>query len=218
MSRMTLQQMRDGVRRALGVDEDDEGFDDSGVDMYLNRSWWEISAMFKFKERESSTNFNTVDGTAAIDLDTTSVEAVQGVSIKDINSLQYSPLEEMTLRDYDTNFVDRTEAKGKPTHFIRRDDDIILWPTPNDEYVVRVWHLAILADIISSGVTIPHEWDEVIMLGGAWRGAVDLGDSTKKRLLKETQMELLGTKETVDVKEKVNRAFSGVQVYRPQYR
>lgn len=209
--------MRDGLRRVCGVDEDDEGFDNPGVDSLLNQSWWELTDTFKFKEKETSRTDNTVIGTNTIAVQA-DINGLQVVSIQDLNSDQHNNLNEITIRDFEEAYVDRTEARGKPTHYIRRGSNIILWPTPDDVYEITSYYWKTLADLVSGGPTIPQSWDEVIMWGGIWRGFAQLGDFNRKRGAKETQLELLSTKETDDVKEKTNRPYSGVQMIRPPYR
>lgn len=209
--------MRDKLRRALGVDEDDEGFDDDGVDLLLNTSLWFIADRFKFKIDEEEVTDNTVAGTNAIALQSDAA-GIQLVSIADLYSDQHTPLKVITLHDFETEYVDRSEARGKPTHYFRRGANIILWPTPDDVYEVTTYYKRTLSDLIAGGPLLPHAWDEIILAGGIWRGAAELGDSRKKRMWEETELKLMATIEPDEAKEKANQPNAGVTVYRPRYR
>lgn len=216
IGRFTQQNFRDKLRRICGVDITDDGFDNTGVDLLLNQSLWEIADMFKFREAETDYTNSSVIGTAAIAVQA-DLNGLQKVSIEDANSSQHTTLDEMSLQDYETDYVDSSTAQGKPTHFVRRGSNIILWPTPDAVYEIKSYYRKTVADMTSGGLVTPQAWDEVILFGGVWRGFVELGDFNRKREAKETQMELLSTKETNETKEKVNRPFAGLQMMRPPY-
>ncbi len=218
MGRFTQQNFRDKLRRITGTDINDSGFDDTGVDLLLNQSLWEIADMFKFREIEVNYVHSSVADTADITLQT-DLLGLQTVSIEDPISGQHTPLDEVSPRDYEADYVDNTintAATGKPTRYVRRGSTITLLPTPDDVYEIKVYYLKTLADM-TAGSLLPHSWDEVILYGGVWRGFVELGDFNRKAGAKQTQMELLGTKETTETKEKVNRPMAGLQMIRPSY-
>ena len=211
---LSLQVLRDELREHLGVDSTE--LDDTAADRLLNRSWWQVADDFDFKEKETSRTYNTVIGTlsyaAAAD-----VNGIQNVSIEDVDSKQHELLSPMTLLVYESGFVDNTNARGKPTNYIPRGSNIILYPTPDKVYEITEYYWKTLADLVSTGPTIPQAWHEIILMGTVQRGFIRLGDYNRANGARSLKVELLNTKESRETKEKADRPYAGLVVLRPRY-
>lgn len=211
---LSLAQLRTEVREHLGVDSVE--LIDADVDLLLNRSWWKVADDFDFREKETSRSYNTVAGTSTI-ASATDTEGLQGVSIEDTNSKQHTSLSPMTIGVYETEYADISSTRAKPTHYVRRGSNIILFPTPDAAYEITEYYLKTLADIASTGPTIPQSWHEIIMYGAVYRGFARIGDYNRSRAARTMQVELMSTQETVDTTEKVDRPTAGLQMIRPRY-
>lgn len=214
---LSLQNQRDKLRRATG--EDTTELDNTEADLVLNTSWWEIADIFKFREKQTSRTFVTVAGTVSYAVAADHL-ATQILSIKDVNSSAYSQLQPMSESEYENNFIDTTAARGKPTHYIRRGSNIILWPTPDVVYTVKETYDKTLADIASDpSVTVPQSWHEMIWIGGAFRRFLELGDTNKAFDYRKIQglPSLIETKEETQTKERGDVQFAAVQSLRPRY-
>lgn len=210
---LSLSTLRSELREHLGVD--DSELIDAEADLLLNRSWWEIADKFNFREKESSVTVATVADTREVPLPV-DAEALQFAAIEHPVNGQRFPLYPMDFEDYERSYS--VEVRSRPTHYVRRGSEIILYPTPGQAYSVTYHYWTTLADIASGGVTVPQAWHEIILYGAVWRGFARAGDWNRRTAAKATQVELVETMETVPTKEKENRQLSGVQVIRPGYR
>ncbi len=212
---LTLQQLRDDVRDHVGVDESE--YPDAKCDLDLNKSWWDVADSFDFKEKETVRTYNTVDGTNTYSIETDGVNGIQQVVITDPNSSQHTPLTHMSLIMYESDFVDTDAAKSKPTHYITRGYNVILWPTPDAVYEITEYYWKTLADIAAGGVEIPQSWHEIIMYGAVSRAFARFGDYNRNRAARGVQVELMSTKETTNTREKADMQNAGLVSYRPRY-
>lgn len=217
---LSLQNQRDKTRRALGLDENDTLGSNTEIDLLLNTSWWEIADVFKFREKQTSRTFNTVAGTITYAV-AADHNATQIIAIEDDDSDQHIALKPISETEYESLFVDTTAARGKPTHYFRRGANIHLYPTPDAVYEMTEYYDKTLSDLASSGdaVSIPQSWHELIWLGAAFRGFLELGDVNKAYAYRKLQglPSLVETKEEVPVKERQNTQYAAVQVLRPRY-
>ena len=208
-------QLRSELREHLGGIDNVELID-ADADVLLNRSWWEIADLFNFREKETTRTYPTVIGTAAY-ASASDLEGLQEVSIEDINSQARSLLSPMSELLYESDFVNNTTSRMKPTNYVRRGTGITLWPTPDKAYTITEYYWKTLADIAAGGVTIPQAWHELILYGAVYRGFARAGDYNRSRAAKTMQMELMSIKETQPTKEKIDRPHAGVRVLRPRY-
>jgi hypothetical protein len=96
MPGLNVVQMRTGIRKATGVEEDDADFTTDDIDLYINRALWEVDNKFPFKEKEKTVTFNLVVGVRNYDVPTP-FDAVQSISIMDRYSFQYTTLRYMVI-------------------------------------------------------------------------------------------------------------------------
>lgn len=215
---LSLATLRTEVLSELGIDSDD--LDASGsteLDLLINRSWWEIMDKFDFREKEASSTFDTVSGTSEYDIvaeiDPIIWDALQNVSINDPDSEQQTNLIAKTIQWYRANYNANTELYAMPTNYIRSNNNIILFQTPDDAYTITLDHLAILADVPSAGPQCPQSWHEVIMYGAVWRGHMKFRDYNSANAVKAHQISLIATSQTNSGKEdKMASKLYGVSV------
>ena len=215
---LTLAQQRAKLRRALGLDTNDELGTDTEIDLLLNTAWWEIADAFDFREKETSRTYNTVAGTIAYSA-AADLLGLQNISIEDPDSGQHTPLTEITIYDYETNYVDQISTRGKPTHYVRKGSQVLLYPTPDAIYEIKEDYWKTLADIAVGGVTIPQAWHAMIWMNAAFYGYMEAGDLNRavgyRKLVGLPSVS--DTKETTETKEKENRPYAALQMLRPKY-
>lgn len=213
---LSLQVLRDKLRKHLG-DLDTNDLSNADADLLINQSAWEVFDLFDFRDKAASTTITTISGTNTYTLPV-DLEGLQSVSIKDINSLDYMPLKQEEVLEYEENLSDRTDSQGEPDSYLRRGSSIILNPIPNDVWSLRVAYQRTLSDIAANGPTIPQPWHEVILYGAVWRGFLEFGDYNRGEAMKKVQATLINPKETTEQKEKYDYREAGLTVKRRPYR
>jgi heme oxygenase len=198
----------------LGADSTD--LPDADADLLLNTSWWDIADAFDFKEKEGTRTWNTVIGTLTY-ATAADENGIQQISIEDPDSKAHALLKPMTLLTYESGFVDRIDQRATPEYYIRRDEQILLYPTPDKVYEITEYYWKTLADIAGGGLLIPQAWHEIITYGAAFRGFAELGDFNRSNAARKMQVDLMQTKETITTREKVDRPYAQVQMLRPRY-
>lgn len=211
---LSLIELREDLRGALGQDEDD--LTDAAADRLLNRSWWAISSQVRFYEKDATHSFDTVIGTNNYSLPTDS-ETIQKVALLKSGETDWSPLTKINDWNAFTLTQNSTDT-DQPTHYSRRADNFILWPTPDEVYSVAVKYLKTLSDILSSGAEVPQEWHEVILWGAVSRGFMQRGDWNRSNLAQNQQALYLASLDTEEAKDQEDRVYSGVKVYKRSYR
>lgn len=202
--------MVDELRDTVGVDEDD--LPDSRAILFLNKSWWEILNKFPFREKEKVYEFTTTIGEKSYDVPTM-FEAIKDISIKNPDTYLYSTLTRMDPRVYDDTFVDNVDAYAYPTNYYREDDQIVIYPTPDLEYSMKVRYWITLADL-ESGETpeLPSVWDEIIQLGAEWRTWRFFRQYKSARDAKANQLALINSTVPVEAKEEGDSRLAGLSV------
>jgi hypothetical protein len=211
-----IQALRDELREHLGVDEDD--LPNASADLLINRSYSWLLNMFKFRSKEVSATFPTVNGTRNYDLPD-DVEAVRGVSIEDPNSMAHTPLDRMTTDDYESNYTDSTDLESTPTNYVREGSCIRLWPTPDTVYEITLKYDRLLSDLSDSNTApdVPPNWEEMILLGAVFRGYLRLGDNLRARELKQHVESLAVQAKPQEKKEEFDSHRAGLDVILPSY-
>ena len=111
---LSLQNLRDRLRKATGTDTDD--LTNADADLYLNMSWWELQDKVNFREREFISEFTISEGDRSITLsdEITSLNHVISGSIRAADEESYSPLDlrvRANLKGW-LSRVDRVEKKA----------------------------------------------------------------------------------------------------------
>lgn len=158
---LTLQNIRDLVRRACG-NLDSADMPDAEVDQYVNMAIWELEDQYPFKAKECFKETDTVAGQAKYNIPS-DLSAVMGVSLRDDNN-QWHRLDRMTEDWYWDNYDEDSGEESRPERYMRLDEVIYLYPTPDDVYRLGLLNWREIASLSTSGDTpeLPRNWHEII--------------------------------------------------------
>jgi hypothetical protein len=217
---LSQQALRDIILKGTGTDIGDWENGNTDLDLYLNRSWWQVMDEFDFREKESAPlTFQTVAGTREYDLSSVitpdEFESIQRVAIVDPETGQHTDLVLLSDFDYENLYVDDSiseDDQAKPTRYFRRGANIYLYQTPDDVYDIVVYCLITLADLASGSPPIPQSWHEIIGLGGLWRALIDLREFQNSDYIQNKQASLISGKTPVKAKEVTDSKMAGVEV------
>lgn len=177
------------------------------VDLYLNRSFWEIMSKFKFREKERLATFQTTIGERNYTVPAP-FEAIRNLSIamqdQDGTLHQHTPLGQILANTYEERYNEKVENRGFPSHYVREGCLIKLWPTPDAVYTITMRRWITIQDITTSNTypDVPQEWGEIIGLGGLWRAAIDFREFNLANFTKSHQVSLINTTPETETKEK----------------
>jgi hypothetical protein len=218
MPGLNVVQMRTGIRKATGVEEDDADFTTDDIDLYINRALWEVDNKFPFKEKEKTVTFNLVVGVRNYDVPTP-FDAVQSISIMDRYSFQYTTLRYMETFEYENSYVESVNAYGKPVGYTRESCFIRVWPTPDYTYKVSLKRLITIDDLSATNMNpdLPRVWHEVLQFGGSWRMLIDMGDVARANQIKNHQISIINSIVPTESKEEGRDKYAGVEVLRTGY-
>lgn len=209
----TLALLREDLRTTLGMDSTE--LDNTATDRLLNRSWWELQSAVRFSEGEGETTLTLVDGTAEYDMPTSDIMAIQSVVLQEIDADDYNRL----IRIDDWNmFAKRDDVDTDvPTHYSRRNDQLIFWPCPDEAYSVLIKYRKTLQDIQTTGPEIPQEWHELILWGAASRGFDLRGDVNRAQVFRNKQATSINFLKPQEIKETEDLRYSGFKPLRRKY-
>lgn len=209
---LTVAQMTTKTRKDTGIDISD--LSDAEILLNLNLSWWEVAGKIEFRELEQVTSFNTVNGTILYPAPSP-YEAIQSLSLEDPNSKQHTPLRFMDDLEYEQVFVNTSDARGMPTRYYRKNNNIGLWPTPDAVYTIIEDYLMPLADLVVSAPPVAQKWHESILFGGIYRAFLDVGDRNSASYFRTEQAKMINTTpETKAIEEKTSMKWAGLSVPR----
>jgi hypothetical protein len=213
---LSLQNIRDGILKATATDIEDWDNGNTDLDLYANQSWWDVSDQFDFREKETSIIFPTVGGQDAysipVIISPIIFDALQTISIEDPNDFSHSDLKLISLQDFENEFINTASEQAKPTHYYRRGNSLVLYPTPDTIYNITLYYMNILSDIPSQGPVIPQSWHEIIKYGAIWRALLDVQDYRKASDVRNIQIDLINSRTPVKAKELADTKFAGVDV------
>lgn len=208
---------RSELRDHLGLDTAD--LDAAGCDLLINRSYaWLLNA-FNFRTKEISVKFNATAGERNYDLPD-DFESLRGISVEDLIDGQHTPLDRMTSDYYESVYKESTgDEWAKPTHYLREDGCIKLWPTPDDAYVHVLKYDKLLSDLSDSNLTpeLPKNWEEFILLGAVYRGHLKFGDMIRADAIKKSLYSDVQAAKPVEKKEEIDSHRAALQAEIPSY-
>jgi hypothetical protein len=221
MPGLNLTQMRRGIRKATGVeDEDDPDLTNDEIDLYLNRALWEVDNKFPFKEKEKTVTFRAVVGIRNYDVPKP-FDAVKSLAIFDRYSGQSQTLRYMETFEYENLYIDdgTTNNYGKPIGYTRENCFVRLYPTPNYEYLISLKRLITIEDLSAThdSPDIPQVWHEVLQFGGLWRALIDFGDIGRANQIKNHQISIINSIVPTESKEEGRDKYAGLEVLRRGY-
>lgn len=207
---INLATLRSELRIALSVDDID--LPDPGADLLLNRTYWEIAEKFHIRETESATTFNTEEGIREYALPS-SFESLRISAIVDPISSQHAQLTNMSIKEYENLYNESEDNYAMPTRYFRGNESIILWPTPDDEYVVIIHYRFQLTDLADADPDplLPKSWQELLLYGATYRGFVRFNDYDKANAARALYFSTLGSMVPQESKEEWDTSRSGVQ-------
>lgn len=165
---LTISQMRSLVRRGLG-DLTTADMPDSEVDEYLSMALWELDNQYDFREKECIVEFDLVSGQRQYSL-TADVDALLGVSVRD--EQQWHRLDRMSEDWYTDEYNEDTEEQDLPEKYMRVEDVVLLYPTPDEAYRAQIFQLKELA----SETDLPRNWHEILVDEAIVKGLKYSGD------------------------------------------
>lgn len=183
---MQLSEMRTEVQSYLSNRGD---LSDSDTDEMLNRMYRQLAMSFRFYELDQTdTSITTSDGTASYNVPT---GARVIISIKITGDTEYI-LDPETIEWYEDQDT-TSDNKGVPEKFVRYGSNLLLWPTPDDSYSLRVRYRKLPAELSqdSDEPVYPEDWHEVIILLSTSRLAFRFGDEKKGQNLKNEALGLI---------------------------
>lgn len=211
---------RTELRTSLGLGLDgDNDLPDIDCDLLLNRSYaWLLNA-FKFRSKESTVVFPTIEGERNYELPD-DFESLRGVSILQSDTGQHTPLNRLTINTYETKYNESVEDRTFPTDYLREGNCIKLWPTPDAIYSITLKYDKLLDDLGNTVVStsIPKNWDEFILTGATYRGYIRLGDFPRAATLRKLLDVDIIKAQPVEKKEETDSHLSGLQAVIPEYR
>lgn len=207
------QTMRRKLLKAIGEDEDDTTLHADAI-LLLNQSYWQILDTYPFREKEKTVRFSTVAGTINYNMPEP-FEAVQSLSIEDLNSKQHSPLKKLDNEIYEERYINTDDARGKPEFYVREGCFAKFLPTPDDAYVIVLKYWTVLDDLNAddSRPGIPQSWHEIILYGGIWRGFLENGDHDRASSMRQHQQALINSAVPTEAKEERDTRFAGLQPF-----
>ena len=208
---MALSDLQDEVRELTGDDSTD--LPDAALNKLINRAYEKIRDVFPFRvEETTSVAVPTVDGTKSYGMPT-GYDHLVSIAIVDDNSKHFK-LERITRQYYETVFVDTTDNEAFPTNYFRENDQIILYPTPDNAYTLVITYNATLTDLSAAGDVpeIPAVWHEILAYGAGWRRFIQLSDYARANALKAHQNTLIADIKPVEAKEDVDFRMAHVEV------
>ncbi len=213
---IALSVLRTEIRLATGQDSDD--LPDSDADLLLNRTYWEILEKLHVKEVEASTTFATVIGQREYTLPP-SFESLRLSAAVDPDSDVHTPLDVISIRDYEAKYVDNSDSQAVPTRYFRASGSIVLWPTPDAVYTIVLHYRSQLDDLSDSNIEaqLPKSWQELLIYGATARAFFRLNDYDKGKPAMSVYTQALNSAVPVEAKEEIDRAYAGAQPIRSSY-
>ena len=210
--------MRAGIRKAMGMDTSDANLSDADLNLYLNRSLWEIDNKFPFKEKEKTVTFPLIEGVRNYSVPVP-YEAVKTIAVIGRYDQLSHPLRYMEVFEYNSLYDLSEFARGQPSGYTRENDFIRFYPTPDYAYTIVLKRLILLDDLSDTNTVpeIPRVWHEIIQFGGLWRAFIDFGDIARANHIKNHQVSLINSTVPVQAKEEGQDKFAGVEVLRSDY-
>lgn len=221
---LILSVLRSEVREHLGLGDETslsdsdrtENWKDADIDRLLNRSFWEISDKFPFRLKEGSITRTLTAGERTYAMPAP-YEALTMISIVDLVSGEHTPLDRMSMVDYESQYVDDEDAWGVPSKYVREADNYILWVTPDDVYPLVVKFLTPFDDLSDANDdpndSMPRVWHEIILYGAIARGFDRQKNPNMGTLFLNRQVRLINSTSPVEAKEEDDSRHAGLDVH-----
>jgi hypothetical protein len=214
---MTLQEIRDELRRAAGVNSTTHP--DSIIDPFIQRSYWELQDKVDFREKEAKLDFSLVVGTNVYSTTTlaSDFDNIIHLSILPQDSTAWVELDRKDFTYITDNRDDDTDARAQPEYYARFGSSIYFIPTPDYAYSVTMVYRKVLGDVGTSGPSIPTVWHEFVFLGALQRLYYTLGEFNRASAVRNERDSLIITTPTTSTKERMDSSRAGISILRQRY-
>ena len=215
--------MLDDLMKAIGVKVSAGNTEFTRVEglRCLNRAYWDLLDKFPFREKELTTEFDTVAGTRGYSVPA-SFEGLRQLSIYNEDNQKWGVLHRNSLYESEQNRpADDTDAdQSIPTSYFRESDQIHLLPVPDDVYTIKVSYWTTLDDLTDSAAVypdMPRNWHEIVYYGGVYRACLILRDFKGAANYKNQLRDCLIEATPVEAKEESDSRTSGLEVLGRDY-
>jgi len=200
---LSLGAYRSSVRAVLGNPPTDV-ISDEELDRDINAAYYEICRLFHHRRLKRDTTFDTVASTNeyALPADYFWMRVVKDDT--SILKLDHKSLSWIEARE------DGTE--GPPTAWTTEDQNLRLWPTPDDTYTIHEWYYARPSRLTSVDQedVLEEEWEEIIDRGSEARAFYRIGEYDRQIHAKNLQRSLINTiTETQDLESVLGTDIAG---------
>ena len=157
---MTLGQIRTAVRERA----DDPTFDTVKLDRWTNWVLDDIYSRYSFPFMQTSTTFDTVDGTSEYDLDVIAGDIDKVRLLTDTtNDVVLNYIDPIGLAEADPQ--DTTESK--PSRWTVYGNTLKLWPIPDSTYTIKMHYKKVPTSLVDTAEEpeIPERYMEAVVLG-----------------------------------------------------
>ena len=197
MGERTFTEMKDDLKLELG-NRDDDIVTSARLGAWINQAYIQLTCgkqIFGIKKRLYFPELevfdwskSTTDSVASISLPSNCLIIRHIKMASGGNNL---PLKRMTEKEY-WDYVKVPAGYTEPTHWVRYNNNILLYPTPDDTYSMRIAYRK-RPTLLSSGddlTEIGDEWDDVILQLAVVRSHLRIGEidkaNAKKPYLEES--------------------------------
>lgn len=210
MSFVDIEDLRRELLKVLGKDEDD--LDDDELDVYLNRSYWDLLNKYPFREKEAWMDMTFNSGIRLYNV-VSPFEALRNIFVIDPNSKKRTPLERKSIRVYEEEHSE--DDTGMPEIYLREGGKIKISPIPDQTYDGIMHYWTTLEDLSDDNniMPLPREWREIVLFGAEWRGWHDVGNDARRAIAQKLQMNMLNALVPVESKEEDDSFKAGVSIY-----
>ena len=210
---VSLDRMRYWVRKELTGNES-QAMGDDDIDELLNFSLWNIEAEFPFRTKERCVHVDTVDGQAEYDLSSIiRLDAITSIALIDDNGRRHK-LSRIT-RDWIDSNANFEADKGFPSRYLRENNKLTLYPTPNGVWKMALHFRQSVASLIEGEVVttgLPRNWDEIVISGAVWRGLKAQNRYEEMNIAMGVTGRLINMATPVEAKEERDSRFARIQV------
>lgn len=172
---MQLSVIRSTLRRQVGNPTTGQATDEF-LNFWINLAYNEIANKYRFKQNKPLYSFSTVAGTQAYDLpvDCQSLLRVRNTTVNYERKLT-------KIGDRRVAEIVDAETDATPTRYARYDNQLYLYPTPDQIYTMEIYYKASLADLAADDdvPVLPVNWHYGLILKAKMLYYVDQGEDAK---------------------------------------
>ena len=171
---LTLDRMVALLRKGLGG-LDDQDLPDTEAEELLNLSFWDVSDRFHFVEKECRVESVTVAGQREYAVPN-EVDSLISISLKEIDlepaaaddDSNWVKMERASWHKNDETRLDSADSQEFPRAYVRRDQTLVLMPTPDKAYPMQIMMFRTLQSLEAGTVDttgLPRNWHSIVVMG-----------------------------------------------------